>query len=75
MIKPTTQLLEEAKNDLQEIIDYVAQETDDTTLLLWLQDLELKFGTIYRRLSSPVKLQDPVLEDKVAGLGINEIFG
>ncbi len=57
MIKPTTQILEEAKYDLQEIIDYVAQETDDVTLLLWLQDLELKFGTIYRRLSSPVTQQ------------------
>ena len=57
MIKPITQILEEAKYDLSEIIDYVAQETDDTTLLLWLQDLELKLGTIQRRLSSPVKQQ------------------
>lgn len=57
MIKPTAQLLEEAKYNLQEIIDYVAQETDDTTLLLWLQDLELKFGTIYRRLSNPIAQQ------------------
>jgi hypothetical protein len=54
MIKPTAQLLEEAKDDLSEIIDYVAQETADVTLLLQLQDLELKFGTIYRRLSNPV---------------------
>ena len=57
MIKPTTQLLEEAKEDLSEIIDYVAQETADISLLLWLQDLELKFGTIYRRLSNPVVQQ------------------
>jgi hypothetical protein len=57
MIKPTTQLLEEAKEDLSEIIDYVAAETADVSLLLWLQDLELKFGTIYRRLSKPVKQQ------------------
>lgn len=57
MIKPTTQLLEEAKDDLAEIIDYVASETADVSLLLWLQDLELKFGAIYRRLSSPVKQQ------------------
>ena len=54
MIKPTAQLLEEAKEDLAEIIDYVASETADVSLLLWLQDLELKFGTIYRRLSHPV---------------------
>jgi hypothetical protein len=57
MIRPTAQLLEEAKEDLAEIIEYVASETADVSLLLWLQDLELKFGTIYRRLSNPVELQ------------------
>jgi hypothetical protein len=57
MIKPTTQLLEEAKEDLAEIIAYVAAETADVSLLLWLQELELKFGTIYRRLSKPVVQQ------------------
>jgi hypothetical protein len=57
MIKPTTQLLEEAKEDLAEIIDYVAAESADVSLLLWLQDLELKFGTIYRRLRKPVVQQ------------------
>lgn len=57
MIKPTSQLLEEAKDDLAEIIEYVASETADVSLLLWLQDLELKFNTIYRRVSSPVKQQ------------------
>lgn len=57
MIKPTTQLLEEAKDDLSEIIEYVASETADVSLLLWLQDLELKFGTIYRRLSNPAVQQ------------------
>lgn len=57
MIKPTDQLLEEAKEDLAEIIDYVASETADVTLLLWLQDLELKLGTIHRRLHNPVKQQ------------------
>ena len=29
-----------------------AQETGDTTLLLWLQDLDLKLGTIQCRFSS-----------------------
>lgn len=57
MIKPTTQLLEEAKEDLQEIIEYVASETADVSLLLWLQGLELKFGAIYRRLSNPMVQQ------------------
>jgi hypothetical protein len=57
MIKPTAQLLEEAKDDLAEIIEYVASESAYVSLLLWLQDLELKFGTIYRRLTNPVKSQ------------------
>ena len=58
MITPTAQLLEEVKDDLAEIIEYVAAETADVSLLLWLQDLELKFGTIYRRLSQPVVQQE-----------------
>ena len=45
MIKPTTQLLEEIKEDLAEITEYVASETADVSLLLWLQEVELKFGT------------------------------
>ena len=57
MIKPTTQLLEEIKEDLAEITEYVASETADVSLLLWLQEVELKFGTIYRRLAHPVKQQ------------------
>ena len=57
MIKPTNQLLEEAKDDLAEIIEYVASETADISLLLQLQDLELKLNTIYRRVSSPLKQQ------------------
>lgn len=57
MIKPTSQLLEEAKDDLAEIIEYVASATADVSLLLWLQDLELKFNTIYRRVSNPIKQQ------------------
>ena len=57
MIKPTAQLLEEVKEDLAEITEYVASETADVSLLLWLQEVELKFGTIYRRLAHPVELQ------------------
>ena len=34
MIKPTVQMLKDAKEDLAEVIDYVAQETGDATLLL-----------------------------------------
>ena len=57
MIKPTAQLLEELKEDFVEVTEYVASETADVSLLLWLQEMELKFSTIYRRLSSPVKQQ------------------
>lgn len=58
MIKPTAQLLEEVKEDLAEITEYVASETADVSLLIWLQDVELKFGTIYRWLSGPVTQQE-----------------
>jgi hypothetical protein len=58
MITPTAQLLEEVKEDLAEITEYVASETADVSLLLWLQDLELKFNAIYRRLSHPVVQQE-----------------
>lgn len=60
MVTPTVELMKEAKEDLAEIIEYVASETADVSLLLWLQDLELKLGTIYRlyrRLSHSVKQQ------------------
>lgn len=57
MIKPTVQLMEELKEDFIEVTEYVASETADVSLLLWLQEMELKFGAIYRRLASPVKQQ------------------
>lgn len=64
MIKPTIQMLEEAKEDLAEIVDYVAQETADTALLLQLQELELKLGLLYCRLAKPVKQQSDFEEVK-----------
>lgn len=72
MIKPTAQLLEEAKEDLAEIIEYVAAELADVSLLLWLQELELKFGTIYRRLSKPVVQQLPRNNDDYAFMAQSE---
>lgn len=57
MITPTAQLLEELKEDFIEVTEYVASETADVSLLLWLQEMELKFGTIYRRIANPVTLQ------------------
>ena len=64
MIKPTVELLKEAKEDLFEIIDYVAQETADTSLLSWLEELETKLDVIYRRLSKPVMQQSDFEEVK-----------
>lgn len=64
MIKPTIQMLEEAQADLAEIIDYAAQETADTALLLQLQELELKLGLLYCRLKKPVKQQSDFEEVK-----------
>lgn len=58
MVKSTVELLAEARDDLSEIIEYVTSETADVSLLLWLQELELKFGTIYRRLSKPITQQE-----------------
>ena len=58
MIKPTAQLMEELKEDFTEVTEYVASETADVSLLLWLQEMELKFNTIYRRLSHPVVQQE-----------------
>ena len=58
MITPTKQLTAEALEELSEIIEYVASETADVSLLLWLQELELKLGIIHRRLSNMVVQQE-----------------
>lgn len=57
MIKPTPELIAEARNDLEEIIEYVASETADMSLLTWLKDLEAKLLIIDDRLTRPVKQQ------------------
>ena len=57
MIKPTPELIAEARNDLEEIIEYVASETADLCLLTWLKDLEAKLLIIDDRLTNPVKQQ------------------
>ena len=57
MIKPTPELIVEARDCLEEIIEYVASETADITLLTWLKDLEAKLLIIDNRLTGPVKQQ------------------
>lgn len=64
MIKPTVEILQEAIEDLAEIIEYVASETADITLLTWLKDLEAKLLIIDNRLSKPVKQQSDFEEVK-----------
>lgn len=64
MIKPTPELIVEARDCLEEIIEYVASETADITLLTWLKDLEAKLLIIDNRLTSPVKQQSDFEEIK-----------
>lgn len=64
MIKPTPELIVEARDCLEEIIEYVASETADITLLTWLKDLEAKLLIIDNRLTSPVKPQSDFEEVK-----------
>lgn len=64
MIKPTPELIVEARDCLEEIIEYAASETADITLLTWLKDLEAKLLIIDNRLTKPVKQQSDFEEVK-----------
>ena len=64
MIKPTPELIVEVRDCLEEIIEYVASETADITLLTWLKDLEAKLLIIDNRLTGPVKQQSDFEEVK-----------
>jgi hypothetical protein len=57
MITPTTELLKEAIEDTDELIEYVLSSSGDPNLPMWLEDLKKKIHTAYCRLSSPVKQQ------------------
>lgn len=56
-IKPTTEILKEAIEDTDELIDYVLSSSGDPNLPEWLKDLKQKIHTVYCRLESPVELQ------------------
>jgi len=58
MITPTTELLKEAIEDADELIEYVLSSSGDPNLPMWLEDLKRKIHTAYRRLTSPVKQQE-----------------
>ena len=58
MIKPTVELLKEAIEDTDELIEYVLSSSGDHNLPEWLTDLKKKIVTAYLRLSSPVVQQE-----------------
>ena len=60
MITPTTEILKEAIEDTDELIEYVLSESGDPNLPKWLEDLKRKIHTVYRRLSSPIKQQEDI---------------
>lgn len=58
MIKPTTQLLEEVREELCGILDcihYMFGPEDE--LYVGLEEVEAKLSIIYKRLSNPVEQQ------------------
>lgn len=57
MIKPTVELLREAIEDTDELIDYVLSSSGDTNLPKWLAELKGKLAIIYGRTVSPVTQQ------------------
>lgn len=57
MITPTTELLKEAIEDTDELIEYVLSSSGDPNLPEWLEDLKKKIHIAYCRLTSPVTPQ------------------
>lgn len=64
MIKPTVEILQEAIEDTDELIEYVLSSSGDPNLSEWLEDLKKKIVTVQRRLSKPVKPQSDFEEVK-----------
>ena len=58
MITPTTELLKEAIEDTDELIEYVLSSSGDPNLPGWLEDLKRKIHAAYCRLTSPVAQQE-----------------
>jgi hypothetical protein len=57
MLTPTTELLKEAIEDTDELIEYVRSSSGDPNLPEWLTDLKRKIHTAYCRLTSPIAPQ------------------
>ena len=60
MTTSTTELLKEAIEDTDELIEYVLSSSGDPNLPMWLEDLKKKIHTAYCRLSSPVEQQEDI---------------
>lgn len=64
MIKPTAEILQEAIEDTDELIEYVLSSSGDPNLPEWLEALKKKIVTVQLRLSKPVKQQSDFEEVK-----------
>lgn len=54
MIQTNTEILEEALEDIDELIEYLLLESGDPNPPVWLQDLKVKLAVVYGRLKEPV---------------------
>lgn len=50
MIQTNTEILEEALEDIDELIEYLLSESGDPNPPTWLQDLKVKIAVVYGRL-------------------------
>lgn len=50
MIQTNTEILEEALEDIDELIEYMLSESGDPNPPHWLQDLKVKVAVVYGRL-------------------------
>lgn len=57
MTTSTTELLKEAIEDTDELIEYVLSSSGDPNLPEWLEDLKKKIHTVYCRLTSLIEQQ------------------
>lgn len=58
MIKPTTEILKEAMDNLNETVDYVLSESGDPNIPKWLMDVQTKLAVVYGRLIKPITQQE-----------------
>ena len=50
MIQTNTEILAEAMEDIDELIEYLLSESGDPNPPMWLQDLKVKIAVVYGRL-------------------------